>query len=95
MEARENGLSEAAGEGYYASNRSDGGRPYAPLVVERSTDDPHRTAGKLLRRAGTSPARVSDLNFLNRRMRTRMSGGVGGERRGHYAPPPLSRFCPC
>ena len=35
---------------------------------------------------------MSDLNFLNRRMRTRMSGGVGGDRRGHYAPPPLSRF---
>ena len=32
------------------------------------------------------------LNVLNRRMRTRMSGGVGGRRRGPLASS-LSRFC--
>jgi hypothetical protein len=33
---------------------------------------------------------LDDLNFSNRRMRTRMSGGVGGEQRDHRCP--LSRL---
>ena len=38
-----------------------------------------RTAGCALRTARGAPARCTTLNLLNRRMRTRMSGGVGGE----------------
>ena len=32
--------------------------------------------------ANAAATRRNDLNFSNRRMRTRMSGGVGGDRRG-------------
>ena len=38
-------------------------------------------------RAGASDAPLRDLNRTNRRMRTRMSGGVGGERRSPTAAP--------
>ena len=37
--------------------------------------------------AGASDALPRDLNRTNRRMRTRMSGGVGGERRSPTAAP--------
>ena len=39
-----------------------------------------------------SPDSDADLNLPNRRMRTRMSGGVGGEGRAYR--PPLSRCAP-
>ena len=51
-----------------------------PLVVgSRARRDADRSAGKPLRSARSAPARPQHLNALNRRMRTRMSGGVGGE----------------
>ena len=39
----------------------------------------HSSAGDLFRAARSTPAGHTQLNSLNRRMRTRMSGGVGGE----------------
>ena len=41
--------------------------------------DEASTAGHGNERSGTSRRWLGHLNFLNRRMRTRMSGGVGGE----------------
>ena len=43
--------------------------------------------------AGASDALLRDLNRTNRRMRTRMSGGVGGER-GQRAPAPYPERLP-
>ena len=40
--------------------------------------NPHSSAGDLLRAARSASAGRINLNSLNRRMRTRMSGGVGG-----------------
>jgi Group II intron, maturase-specific domain len=50
------------------------------LVVGSSPRrDAHSSAGRVLQAARGTPARYTNLNSLNRRMRTRMSGGVGGE----------------
>ena len=49
------------------------------VVGGGSWSDAYRSAGELLRAARSAPACCTDLNSLNRRMRTRMSGGVGGE----------------
>jgi hypothetical protein len=48
-------------------------------VGSRSWRNAYSFAGIILRTARSTPARHTHLNSLNRRMRTRMSGGVGGE----------------
>jgi hypothetical protein len=59
---------------------SEGGALRPQLVRDgRTRRDAHGSAGELLRAARTTPAGRTDLNSLNRRMRTRMFGGVGGE----------------
>ena len=59
---------EARGEA--PCDRRSGEVPTAARGTERSGDD------RLMERV------VENLNLFNRRMRTRMSGGVGGDRRG-------------
>ena len=49
------------------------------VVGGGSRSHAYRSAGELLRAARSAPACCTDLNSLNRRMRIRMSGGVGGE----------------
>ena len=59
----------------------DGRTLYAKLVAcGRPQRAPHRIPGPVLRLAWrTAPGTLVTLNFPNRRMRTRMSGGAGGE----------------
>ena len=58
-------------------------RPARPGRIARRDNvgtwgNAHRSAGSVLRTARSTPACRIYLNYLNRRMRTRMSGGVGG-----------------
>jgi hypothetical protein len=66
------------------AERSRGGRGEAAFDHLGSDED--RRPRPQIRTTGLN------LNFLNRRMRTRMSGGVAGES-GHSLP--LCRLCPC
>lgn len=59
------------------SSKRDHRGEHPPLVVELEQGDQRRLPDLLLRRPRPAEARC-DLNSLNRRMRTRTSGGVGG-----------------
>jgi hypothetical protein len=81
VEARPDDVSRAAAPGSWRRDARDR-RPVRSKLVARSGTQSasHRPARQVLRLTRSTPAAaLLILNSLNRRMRTRMSGGVGGE----------------
>ena len=91
VEEGDDDISRTASTGRKPQRRSLSSGKSSLLVEDvRNLGLKYRIAEQVFCEAGRSPSGYFKSNFLNRRMRTRMSGGVGGE--GRTILPPLSRL---